>query len=79
MTTLVIGENKFVKITYGALVAVATFLVALTFWMATLQSNASITAEKINNQEDVNRELLKTIHDIDKRTVRIETMMKDKQ
>jgi hypothetical protein len=75
MNELHIADDKIIKITYGALLAVLTGVVGFAVWMALMQSKAEANTESIHQLEALSVDTNKTLISIDKRLQRIEIML----
>lgn len=71
-----IGENKFLQVTYGALVVVATSVIGFTMWLSSISSKAeanNIHIQEIKSDRKMELELLQAL---DRRTARMEGYLK---
>lgn len=72
---LSVAEDKFIKITYGALMTVLIGIVGFAVWMALMQSRAEANTAAILRLDTVYEETKKTLISIDNRLQRIEIML----
>lgn len=72
-----IGNDKFLKITWGSAGAVIAALVSVILWLSSVDSRATTASQRLDRQADSLKEMRGSIIDIDKRTIRIETILNE--
>lgn len=77
-TTLEISEDKIIKITYGALVAVFIGVAGFATWMTSIQLNMSAYAANIDELQKEKEDTRKIIVRIDKSVTEIKTFLRIK-
>lgn len=76
-TVLEIGQESFVKITWGVIGAASSVLVASVLWMSSVDSKTTESVGRLSQQQEAIKEMQDHIIDIDKRTIRIETILNE--
>ncbi len=70
-----IGNERFIKITWGSLSAAAAGIVSIVIWTSAVDNKASEAAERVERQSTVIKDMQLKLQTIDSRTVRIETIL----
>lgn len=70
-----IAQDKFIRITYGALLFVMAGIVGFAVWMATMESKAQANSESIKDLAGLNLKINDTLVSIDRRLQRIEIIL----
>lgn len=72
---LEVSEDKFIKITYSALVYFLIGATGFAAWMTAIQIGTAANADSLVRAEGQQVEIEKTLISIDKRTARMEIMI----
>ena len=75
MTALHVAQDKFIRITYGALLFIMAGIVGFAVWMATMESKAQANSESIKDLAGLNLKINDTLVSIDRRLQRIEIIL----
>jgi high-affinity Fe2+/Pb2+ permease len=75
MNELKISNDKFIRVTYGALLFIMAGIVGFAVWMATMESKANANSGSISKLEDLNVNINETLTSIDRRLQRIEIIL----
>ena len=71
-----IGENKFLQVTYGALVVIATSVIGFTMWLSSISSKAEANNIHIQEMKTDRKLELELLQELDRRTARMEGYLK---
>lgn len=78
-----ISEDEAIRISYGALAFLIAVFIAFSAWMSSVDLNARELKSKVEyigtEQLKFQEEVQTTLHSIDKRTTRIETLLEQKK
>lgn len=75
MNALHIAQDKFIRITYGALLFIMAGIVGFAVWMANMESQAHANTESVSKLQDLNLKINDTLVSIDRRLQRIEIIL----
>lgn len=70
-----IAQDKFIRITYGALLFIMSGIVGFAVWMATMETKAQANSESIKDLAGLNLKINDTLVSIDRRLQRIEIIL----
>ncbi len=71
-----IAEDRKLKITYGAFIFIISSILAFAIWIKGVESTADTANERLDRQRDAIKETREKIDDINARTIRIETLLR---
>jgi hypothetical protein len=76
---LEVSENKLIKISFAGLMIVIGGIFSFATWMTVLQYNTASHADSIADIEGVNKEVQRSIIDINNKLTTIETILRENQ
>ncbi len=71
-----IAEDKKLKITYGALIFIMAAILTFAIWIKGIESSADSANERLDIHQDTMKEMREKIDNINERTIRIETLLR---
>lgn len=70
-----ISESRFLSLSYGALVFIASGVIAFTMWLSSIDSTARANTIQIGYIQEDDDLQLKILRDVDRRTAKIEGLL----
>lgn len=72
-----ISYDNYIKITWSAAGVFICVLISVVLWLASTDSKATDAINRLDRQKDSIKEMRQSVQDIDKRTIRIETILNE--